>query len=647
MHRNDLLRAERPVQNVRSFLMVAALTLGTWCGGAFDARAQADLHLGLVPSALRVAAGDEVTVTVGVTNAGPARATGVALSASVSTRSTLVSSSPGPGTCNLVGGVLNCQFGDLPSNGVASVSVTIHTGAGANPIRVGVGANELDPIPGNNTNEVLVTGIALQEWVNPDAALGPELEEGPFDIYPLQIEVSGQTSRVDKVMVTLHNLSHEWPDDLDILLVGPHGERVFLMSDCGLDNAFTDLTLTFDDDSTNTLPNNDPPIVSGIYRPTNFDRLSDNLAAPAPPEPYLTNLSVFKGTIANGTWSLYLMDDSPENQGYITDGWSLTFELADPVADLRLSVTGPPSPIPAGRSALYEVAVTNAGPAQAATTLRYELPPGFRFVGSVASQGGCAQADGVIHCDFGDLASGARATAIFDLVPANGGTFTNRARVSTPLLDTNPTNDVANFVTTVTAISDLILVSPTPDTDVRVGQTVVTQYGISNAGPSVTTVVMSMIVTPGLSIVSSSTSVGACVNLEGTVACDFGLMPVGAVATVNVTTRGVALGEARAVSRLDGVAVDPRPNDNTVLNNIRVVPGPLQAPTITGIARSPAGVAIQFDSALGRQYTLEFKGVLGAGAWQALGTAAGSGGILTLSDTNSAGLARFYRIRAE
>ena len=42
--------------------------------------------------------------------------------------------------------------------------------------------------------------------------------------YPSSIPVSGLTGVITNLSVTLRGLSHSWPDDMDVLLVGPGGQ---------------------------------------------------------------------------------------------------------------------------------------------------------------------------------------------------------------------------------------------------------------------------------------------------------------------------------------------------------------------------------------------------------------------------------------
>jgi subtilisin-like proprotein convertase family protein len=153
----------------------------------------------------------------------------------------------------------------------------------------------------------------------PDDIEIPAFGEGnPF---PSTINVSGLTGTVSKVTVVITNLNHTFPDDIDMLLVGPSNRMTMLMSDAGGPYAVTGLALTFDDEASTNLPDI-LTITSGTYWPTNYDS-NDLLPPPAPPGPYTSSLATFNGGDPNGAWSLYVYDDSFGDQGRIIGGWTL------------------------------------------------------------------------------------------------------------------------------------------------------------------------------------------------------------------------------------------------------------------------------------------------------------------------------------
>jgi len=144
----------------------------------------------------------------------------------------------------------------------------------------------------------------------------------PATPYPSTIDVSCVPSPLTSINVTITNLSLTYASDVDILLVSPTGEAIMLMSDAGDASSIDNAILGFDDAEPNSLPES-APVVTGVYKPTNYGA-SDNMPPPAPQGPYVTTLATFNGSIPNGIWSLYVVDDAQIDTGNISGGWSLT-----------------------------------------------------------------------------------------------------------------------------------------------------------------------------------------------------------------------------------------------------------------------------------------------------------------------------------
>jgi subtilisin family serine protease len=165
----------------------------------------------------------------------------------------------------------------------------------------------------------IVSEETLPIFTNPNNITIPS--SGASNPYPSIINVSGLNGNITSLRVTLTNLSHTWPDDIDVLLVSPTGAKAMLMSDVGGSNGLANVTLTFDPTATANLPDVGQ-ITSGSYKPTDFES-GDLFNSPAPVGPYGTDFSVFNNTNPNGNWSLYIMDDMAGDSGSIAGGWSL------------------------------------------------------------------------------------------------------------------------------------------------------------------------------------------------------------------------------------------------------------------------------------------------------------------------------------
>ena len=173
-------------------------------------------------------------------------------------------------------------------------------------------------------------------------ATNSSTEPEPAIPYPSDIDVLGLTGVVTGVSVTINGLTHSSPADLDMLLLGPSGQTFHFWSDVGGSTPVSDITVTVADDGATPLPDSGPLVDGTTYKPFNADTTGDDFPLPAIGPPYnepatagsATFASVFNGLTAdqvNGTWSLFITDDTDGNGGTIASGWSLNISTALPV----------------------------------------------------------------------------------------------------------------------------------------------------------------------------------------------------------------------------------------------------------------------------------------------------------------------------
>jgi hypothetical protein len=177
--------------------------------------------------------------------------------------------------------------------------------------------------------------------------------------YPSTIAVSGTTGAISAVTVTLNQFQHGQQKDVDLLLVGPGGQTLVIMSDIGgadgsSPGAHT-FDLTFDDAAATQAP---ATLISATstFKPTDtLTTPTDTFPAPAPAGPYnepgptgaATFTSVYgglSGASVNGNWNLYSVDDTGGEFGKCNGGWTLnitTTAAADPTTTTIQSSLNP------------------------------------------------------------------------------------------------------------------------------------------------------------------------------------------------------------------------------------------------------------------------------------------------------------------
>jgi len=205
----------------------------------------------------------------------------------------------------------------------------------ASPVGVQTGTSLLT-VSVTNPNSLVTTNTSFNLNVVPSpapvfadsAAINiPSLS--PASPYPSTINVSGLAGTVSKVTATVVGLSHTFPSDISMLLIGPFGQSAVLQSRAGGSAGIVNTRIAFDSTPTNPVLPQFTLITDGTYQPTDYNP-SDVYYPPAPVGPYGHSLNVFNGTNPNGNWYLYVQDDKSGSSGVITGGWVLSITTTGP-----------------------------------------------------------------------------------------------------------------------------------------------------------------------------------------------------------------------------------------------------------------------------------------------------------------------------
>lgn len=148
-------------------------------------------------------------------------------------------------------------------------------------------------------------------FTGPPIAINDGSVASPF---PSSLEVARVTGVLTNVSVGLFEVAHEAPNDLDVLLVGPGGQRVVVFSDACQSEIWAAVDIVFDDSAAGPAPFGPPTSQAdscepGFFKPTNHPP-AESFPAPAPNPPYGSALAAFNGSAPLGTWRLFAVDDS-------------------------------------------------------------------------------------------------------------------------------------------------------------------------------------------------------------------------------------------------------------------------------------------------------------------------------------------------
>ena len=321
------------------------------------------------------------------------------------------------------------------------ISATFNLQDGTNNIGIGVFTYNL----GTRTTTFANTNAIV---INDDTNATP---------YPSTITVSNVGGTLLASTVVFTNMNHTAPEDIDVLLASPASPQgVLIMANSGLNLEIDNVTLTFDDAASASLPQF-TQITSGTYKPTAYTPVATFFPTNAPPPATNapaaqngTTLSLFNSGNPNGDWSLFVQDDTPQDDGIISNGWLINLTTADLVgafADVGAGMTS----LPAGSAVIsnnvtFVVTVTNYGPSTATNVVVTDtLPPGVTFV----SAAGAVHNGSSVTWSVGNLATNAGVQLNLVVKTLSTGTITNSATVTTATADPNPDDDTASAIVNI------------------------------------------------------------------------------------------------------------------------------------------------------------------------------------------------------
>ena len=457
----------------------------------------ADLGLTKSDAPDPVLAGQLLTYTLGVSNAGPHDATGVTVTDVLPSNSTFDSASASQGTCTESAGTVTCALGTVANGGTASLQIKVRPnsqGSVTNEASVDSDAGDL-----NQSNN----SASAQTTVDHAADLQLTKTDSPDPV------LSGQQLTYN---LTVHNDGPSETSDVALSDTLPAGVT-FISATTSQGTCFR---------SGNTVL---------CTLGTLADEATVNVEIKVTPQApgSITNQANVVGIV---------VDPDTANNAASAD------TTVNPAADLSLTKSDSPDPVAAGQLLTYTLGISNAGPQDATgATLTDTLPSGVLYESATPTQGSCSESSGTVTCALGTIANGGNASVEMKVRPQEGGQITNQATVGSDAGDPNTANNSASAQTTVTSVADLALTKGDSPDPVLAGEVLTYLLTTQNAGPSSATAVELIDTLPaGVTFESATPTQGSCSEASGTVTCALGTIASSQQASVVIEIRASSPG---------------------------------------------------------------------------------------------------------
>ncbi len=464
-----------------------------------------------------VLAGDVLTYTVTVTNAGPSRATSVVLSDTLDAQADFITATTATtgATCSLLTGTVRCELGTLPVGETITAWVTVRprdAGTLTNTVRVAT-ADE-DRVSTNNSATLTTT-------VQPAVDLGVTVHA--LDPAPVQFPLSYTLTISNAGPSTAHHviLTHTFPVT-----------QVAVPTAC--QNTSGTIVCTW-----STLAAHTSASATLIITPTE------------------------KGPL---TTSTKVTSDEPD-LGHFSNAITHTLMVVD-AADLRVSQSAT-TPAYVASVLAYTLTVSNDGPSAAEGVVLYDtLPPEVTYL---ASGNGCTFGQQVLTCSLGTLAVGTQRRVTVTVRTGDElVTLTNRISATTATTDPRPADNSFELSTALQPVADLSVGGAAP-TSAPVGETFTGTWQLSNNGPSPASNVQITISIPAEVNVRTVSPTGAC-SVGDAVTCHWAQLSPNAGITVSLGLSATQSGTASFQATVAAAEFDGDRANNKALTQVQITP---------------------------------------------------------------------------
>jgi uncharacterized repeat protein (TIGR01451 family) len=505
-----------------------------------DIGAAADLDVTQSVDQPSVNVGDTVQYTVTVRNNGPQTATGIALTDDLPAGLSILSITPAQGTCG-TGDPFACALGSLASGAQTTVVISARVTAadGTFPNTASATATQFDPNGSNNsataaTSSGPATDLRISKTADRAAA-----DVGDTITWTITATNDGPSAATGVVLTD----------------TAPAGVTL------GAATAPPGTTCTTAGQVVSCARSGSLPSGSSI---TVTLTGTVQLASAGSP---LTNAA----TVAGNEFD----PDTANNLSSVTT-------TVNAAADLRIAKSVDRATANVGDTLTWTVIATNDGPSTATgVVVTDDLPTGTTLQSRTSTQGSCSVAGAQVICAIGSLASGASATVTLTATvntSAAESPVDNTARVTSSVLDPDPSDNLSTASTSVGPAGDLRLSKSVDRASANVGDTLTYTLTARNLGPSAQTgVAITDTLPTSLQLSGTPTSSqGSCSIVGQTVTCALGGLANGATATVTIQATVRASASNTTVQNsatVSGGRFDPDPaNDVSPVVSTTIAP---------------------------------------------------------------------------